>query len=231
MILLIDNYDSFAHNLARYLRQLGQDVQVIRNDEWSVKEVNQSKPDAIVISPGPGTPDGAGICLEVVRQLGQSIPILGICLGHQVICQVFGGEIVRAKPMHGQACIVEHEEHGLFSGIPSPFRVGRYHSLVSESAVVMGPLQVIATVQVETSSSLIMAVAHQELPIVGVQFHPESILTEHGYRLLANFLSSCGIVVQASLVQSLSAQLAEQVQRPAKKTDSFVETLTPHGWS
>jgi anthranilate synthase/aminodeoxychorismate synthase-like glutamine amidotransferase len=184
-VLLIDNYDSFAHNLARYLRELGRSVEVQRNDSRSLAEIERLAPSQIVISPGPCTPDLAGISLEVVRRFAGEIPILGVCLGHQCIGQVFGGRVVRAeRVMHGKTSLVHHHGRGLFAGIRSPFRVTRYHSLVVEPETLPASLEVTA----ESDDGVIMALAHREKPIVGVQFHPEAVLTEHGYDLLRNFL-------------------------------------------
>jgi anthranilate synthase/aminodeoxychorismate synthase-like glutamine amidotransferase len=184
-VLLIDNYDSFAHNLARYLRELGRSVEVQRNDSRSLAEIERLAPSHIVVSPGPCTPDLAGISLDVVRRFAGEIPILGVCLGHQCIGQVFGGRVVRAeRVMHGKTSLVSHGGHGLFAGIRSPFRVTRYHSLVVERQTLPASLEVTA----ESDDGVIMALAHREKPIVGVQFHPEAVLTEHGYDLLRNFL-------------------------------------------
>lgn len=190
MILLIDNYDSFAHNLARYLRQLGGDVLVIRNDEWSVAQIGASRPSAIVMSPGPCTPDEAGICLELVTAFHASIPMLGVCLGHQAICQALGGKIERNRPVHGRASKVHHAGHPLFDAIPSPFAAGRYHSLVAPAGSLPEGMEVLAWSEEER---IVMAVGHRDCPLFGVQFHPESVLTEGGYRLLANFLELAGI--------------------------------------
>ncbi len=190
MILLIDNYDSFAHNLARYLRQLGSEVQVLRNDEWSVAQIEASSPGAIVISPGPCTPDEAGICLELVKHLHPSIPMLGVCLGHQVICQALGGRIVRHSPCHGRVSKITHRGHPLFDLIPSPFAAGRYHSLVARHEDLPDLLDVLALSEHEET---VMAAGHRHSRLFGVQFHPESVLTEFGYRLLANFLDLAGI--------------------------------------
>lgn len=190
MILLIDNYDSFVHNLARYLTRLGQETQVVRNDAIDARGASRLRPAAIVLSPGPCTPAEAGCSLDIVRRLASEVPILGVCLGHQAIAAAFGARIVRAtQPMHGRATQIRHGGSGLFSGLVSPLRVGRYHSLVVEEASLPAELAVTA----RTDDGTIMAIEHRRLPIVGVQFHPESILTEGGYRLLANFLSRAGI--------------------------------------
>ncbi|MCL4141722.1 UNVERIFIED_CONTAM: hypothetical protein GTU68_027354 [Idotea baltica] len=190
MILVIDNYDSFVHNLARYFRQLGCQTKVVRNDEISIAEIRALNPSAIVLSPGPCTPDKAGICLDVVHEFSQTTPILGICLGHQTIVQAFGGKIVLAnEPMHGRSSQVDHLNSPMFAHIKTPFTAGRYHSLVAKSNVVPDEFLVTAT----TADRTIMAVEHRTRPIVGLQFHPESVLTKGGYQLLANFLSVAGL--------------------------------------
>lgn len=190
MILVIDNYDSFVHNLARYFRQLGQETNVRRNDAITIDEIQQLEPDAIVLSPGPCTPTESGVCLEVVRKLQTTVPILGVCLGHQAIVAALGGKVVRSnRPLHGQASQITHNAKGVFRDIPSPMQVGRYHSLVAEAASLPACLRVDA----QTEDGTIMAVSHVSLPVVGVQFHPESVLTEHGYALLANFLRMAGL--------------------------------------
>ena len=188
MIAVIDNYDSFVFNIARYLRQLGAEPQVFRNDAISVSELAALKPEAILLSPGPGTPDDAGISVEVIRRLSGRVPILGICLGHQCIGQAFGGTIARARrPMHGQASQIVHDGLDLFDKIPARFEAGRYHSLIVEFDQSSGsPLNVTA----HSEENEIMAVSHRAWPTYGVQFHPESILTEHGHLLFANFLQS-----------------------------------------
>lgn len=190
MILLIDNYDSFVYNLDRYLQQLGQSTLVVRSDAITVEAINRLSPDAILISPGPKAPDQAGCSMEVVRRLSDKLPILGVCLGHQAIGQAFGGTIVRAEaPMHGKSCLIEHDDSRLFRGLPSPLQVGRYHSLIIDPASLPDCLRVTA----KTAEGIIMAVEHKNLPVFGVQFHPESILTECGYQLLANFLTIAGL--------------------------------------
>ncbi|MCE9528125.1 MAG: aminodeoxychorismate/anthranilate synthase component II [Planctomycetales bacterium] len=185
MILLIDNYDSFVHNLARYFQRLGQETRVVRNDMLSVEDIRRLQPDAIVLSPGPCTPSEAGCSLEVVRQLTGAVPILGVCLGHQTIAAALGGKVVRAKePVHGRSSLVRHIGEGLFAGLPNPLTVGRYHSLVVEEKSL--PPELVVTAR--TDDGVIMALAHRQHPVVGVQFHPESILTCGGYEILANFL-------------------------------------------
>jgi anthranilate synthase/aminodeoxychorismate synthase-like glutamine amidotransferase len=185
MLLLIDNYDSFVHNLARYFDRLGQETEVVRNDSVDVLAVRRLKPEAIVLSPGPCTPREAGVSLELVRELHAEIPMLGVCLGHQVIAEALGGRVIRAsRPVHGQASEIRHNGGGLFHGLPRTLRVGRYHSLVAQPESLTAPLRATAW----TSDGVVMALEHQQLPAFGVQFHPESILTDHGYELLANFL-------------------------------------------
>jgi anthranilate synthase/aminodeoxychorismate synthase-like glutamine amidotransferase len=192
MLLLIDNYDSFVHNLARYFQQLGQGTLVVRNDAIDVVGVRAMGPDALILSPGPGRPPQAGASLELVRRLHRELPILGICLGHQIIAEAFNATIVRAPdPMHGRASIVEHNECGVFNGLPNPLSVGRYHSLVVEEPSLPAELAVTA----RTPHGIVMAIAHQKLPIVGLQFHPESILTDCGYEILAGFLRLAGLAV------------------------------------
>ncbi|HEX3233584.1 MAG TPA: aminodeoxychorismate/anthranilate synthase component II [Gemmatimonadales bacterium] len=185
MILLIDNYDSFVYNLARYVRELGEVPVVRRHDAVTPDEIRGLAPSHIIISPGPCSPAEAGISTEVVRRLGPTVPILGVCLGHQCIGAAYGGEIVRSgRPMHGKTSPIHHRGKGLFTGIPSPFRATRYHSLVIAPASVPPELEITATAE----DGEIMAVQHARFPVFGVQFHPESVLTEHGYRLLDHFL-------------------------------------------
>jgi len=185
MILLIDNYDSFVYNLARYVQELGEEPLVRRHDAVGVDEILGLAPTHIIISPGPCSPAEAGVSTDVVRQVGSRIPILGVCLGHQCIGAAYGGEIVRARvPMHGKTSRIHHTGTGLFAGLPNPFSATRYHSLVIAPASIPPTLQVTAT----SEDGEIMAVQHVEHPVHGVQFHPESVLTEHGYRLLDHFL-------------------------------------------
>jgi len=184
-ITLIDNYDSFTFNLAHYLGALGADVSVWRNDEISVADVLAARPDAIVLSPGPCTPNEAGVCLDLIRAASASTPILGVCLGHQAIGQVFGGDVVRAPlPMHGKLSRISHNARGVFRGINGPFQATRYHSLIVDRATAPAELEITA----ETEDGLIMGVSHRALPVHGVQFHPESILSDHGPLILQNFL-------------------------------------------
>jgi anthranilate synthase/aminodeoxychorismate synthase-like glutamine amidotransferase len=190
MIVLIDNYDSFVHNLARHFVRLGQETMVIRNDALTIPQLRALCPTAIVISPGPKAPADAGCSLALVRELHREIPLLGVCLGHQAIAQALGGKVVRAaEPLHGRASYLEHNGTSVFAGLPSRFRVGRYHSLTVEAESLPVELQVTA----RSEDGQIMACAHSAFPTVGLQFHPESILTEHGYALLANFLRIAGM--------------------------------------
>src|SRR5580704_4580429 len=190
MILLIDNYDSFVYNLARYLREMGCATRVLRNDALSLANVVEMAPRAIVISPGPCTPSRAGISVEVVRSFSERIPILGVCLGHQAIGEAFGCKVVRSPaPVHGMRCRVCHDGTGLFAGLPAPLWAGRYHSLCIEERSLPESLRVTA----RSDDGVIMAVAHETRPLFGVQFHPESVLTESGHRLLSNFLTLAGV--------------------------------------
>lgn len=188
-LLIIDNYDSFTYNLVQYLGELGADVEVVRNDVEPVERLVARAPDGLVISPGPGTPDDAGVSQSCVRAFADvGIPVFGVCLGHQSIGQVFGGRIVRARSiMHGKTSSIEHDDRGVFAGLPRPFEATRYHSLVIEDASRPDVLEVSA----RSEDGEIMGVRHRELPIEGVQFHPESILTSVGKDLLANFLGLC----------------------------------------
>jgi len=190
MILMIDNYDSFTYNLVQYLGELGEDVRVVRNDELSVEQIRKLAPERIVISPGPGTPDQAGVTLEMIAKLGAQIPILGVCLGHQSIGQAFGGKVVRASQiMHGKTSPIHHTGKCVFAALPNPFVATRYHSLIVEKASVPAVLEVTAWTQnADGGVDEIMGFRHKAMPIEGVQFHPESILTEHGHALLRNFI-------------------------------------------
>ena len=189
MILVIDNYDSFTFNLVQYLGELGAELEVVRNDELSVEEIAGRRPERIVISPGPCTPNEAGVAVETIRALGPTIPILGVCLGHQSIGQAYGGEVVRAaKPMHGKTSPIRHTGEGIFLGIPAPLTVARYHSLVIEPSTLPAALEVVAWTDEPGFEAEIQAVRHREYPVWGVQFHPESIASEHGHALLRNFL-------------------------------------------
>jgi anthranilate synthase component II len=184
MIVLIDNYDSFTFNLFHYLGGLGADVVVHRNDKISVADVMALEPDAIVLSPGPCTPNEAGICLDLIAKASPTTPILGVCLGHQAIGQAFGGKVVRATPLHGKVSDISHKSTGVFRGINGPLKATRYHSLVVERASMPSAL----TVNAETADRLVMGLMHESLPVHGVQFHPESIASEHGHLMLRNFL-------------------------------------------
>lgn len=185
MYLLIDNYDSFTYNLLHYLGELGAEVEVRRNDALSADQALALKPQGIVLSPGPCDPDKAGICLELINKAAGLIPILGVCLGHQCIGQAFGGRVVRApKPMHGKVSAISHNGGGVFAGIPSPFTSARYHSLMVERASLPACLEVTA----DSGDGVIQGLAHRTFPVHGVQFHPESIASEHGHHLLRNFL-------------------------------------------
>lgn len=190
MLLMIDNYDSFTYNLVQYFAELGAQVEVHRNDQITLQQIEQLNPEKIVLSPGPCTPNEAGVCLPLLQQFAGRLPILGVCLGHQAIGQAFGGKVIRAKKvMHGKVSDVYHQQSDVFAGLPSPFIATRYHSLVIEQATCPDCFNVTAWTQ-DSHGQLdeIMGVAHKTLPIYGVQFHPESILTQHGHALLANFL-------------------------------------------
>jgi anthranilate synthase component II len=185
MILVIDNYDSFTYNLVQVMGEMGADLHVERNDQITLAEIRAMQPSHIVISPGPGDPDDSGISLEVLREMGATTPILGVCLGHQCIGQVYGGIVSRAPHlMHGKTSMVYHEGDGIFEGLPNPFEATRYHSLIVLEETVPDCL----TVTARTEDGLIMGVQHKQFPVYGVQFHPESILTTHGPRLLRNFI-------------------------------------------
>ncbi len=185
MLLMIDNYDSFTYNLVQYFGELGEDVRTVRNDEITLREIAELNPERICISPGPCTPAEAGVSIPVLQEFGGKIPILGVCLGHQAIGAAFGGKVIRAKQvMHGKTSPITHTDSGVFKGIPSPYTVIRYHSLAIERESLPSCLEVTAW----TEDGEIMGVRHKDLDIQGVQFHPESILTEHGHQLLQNFL-------------------------------------------
>jgi anthranilate synthase/aminodeoxychorismate synthase-like glutamine amidotransferase len=189
MLLMIDNYDSFTYNLVQYLGELGEDVRVFRNDEISVDEVTELRPERIVLSPGPCTPNEAGITLGLIGKLAGRVPILGVCLGHQAIGQAFGGKVVRAKRvMHGKTSQIEHSGQGVFRDLPSGFAATRYHSLVVDRDSIPQCLEITA----QSEDGEIMGVRHREYPVEGVQFHPEAILTEYGHHLLKNFLQGRG---------------------------------------
>jgi anthranilate synthase component 2 len=193
-VLLVDNYDSFTWNIVHYLKELGAAVRVVRNDEISAAEAMATATDAFLISPGPGTPDEAGISIALVHACAEARrPLLGVCLGHQAIARAFGGEISRGAPVHGKTCALEHDGSGLFAALPSPFTAARYHSLVVEEASVPDCLAITAS----TKDAPVMALRHRTLPIHGVQFHPESVASEHGHALLANFLRLAEAAVEA----------------------------------
>jgi anthranilate synthase component 2 len=186
MVLVIDNYDSFTYNLVQYLGELGAEVQVMRNDAVTLDQVVAAKPDHVVISPGPGRPEEAGVTMRVIQRLGETTPILGVCLGHQAIGAVFGGSVVRAQtPMHGKTSTIEHDGRGVFTGMTEPFTASRYHSLVVAEAGWPKDLEISARTR---EDGVVMGLRHRSWPIHGVQFHPESILTGEGHRLLRNFL-------------------------------------------
>jgi anthranilate synthase/aminodeoxychorismate synthase-like glutamine amidotransferase len=190
MILLIDNYDSFVYNLSRYLAELGCETEVVRNDRASIADVRSRSPSAIVLSPGPCTPAEAGLCVDLVRELSETIPMLGVCLGHQAIGGAFGAEIVRApEPVHGRTSMIHHSATGLFTGLPNPLTATRYHSLIVAEKTL--PAELVVTAR--TEGGIPMALQHQSRPLFGVQFHPESVLTMAGHHLLANFLTMAGL--------------------------------------
>lgn len=190
MIVLIDNYDSFVYNLSRYLVEMGCETRVIRNDHTTLAQLRSLDPQAVVVSPGPGAPRQAGISVEVVRELGAHIPMCGVCLGHQAVVAAFGGEIVRSgEPVHGRTSLVHHNGQRLFAGVPNPLQATRYHSLI----VAPDSLPECLDVTARTEDGIVMAVEHRSRPVFGVQFHPESVLTQCGHQLLANFLELSGI--------------------------------------
>jgi anthranilate synthase/aminodeoxychorismate synthase-like glutamine amidotransferase len=200
MILLVDNYDSFVFNLERYLKRLGQQTEVVRNDRVDLTSIAEGRYQAIIISPGPKAPDEAGLSLEIIQRFHKHIPILGVCLGHQAICQAMGATIVRApQAVHGRSSPITFASSRLFEGLPNPFDAARYHSLVAHPNSMPECLQVVGTCPDEHGQPLIMAVEHRSSPLFGVQFHPESILSEVGYRILANFLKIAGAMEQLDL--------------------------------
>jgi anthranilate synthase component II len=190
VLLMIDNYDSFTYNLVQYLGELGHEVRTVRNDQITIEEIGTIAPQCIVLSPGPCTPNEAGVCLDVVQHFADRIPLLGVCLGLQCIGQAFGGRIIHAREvMHGKTSMVAHDGQGVFADLPTPYRCTRYHSLVIDAESLPDCLQVTATVAGDSSGAAqIMGIRHNSLPIEGVQFHPESVLSEHGHRLLDNFV-------------------------------------------
>jgi anthranilate synthase/aminodeoxychorismate synthase-like glutamine amidotransferase len=218
VLLLIDNYDSFVHNLARYFQRLGKETLVVRNDAATVADIRRLAPSAIVISPGPCTPIEAGCSIELVRELHEQTPILGVCLGHQAIAAALGGRIVNAKePRHGRTSLIEHSGKRLFAGLPSPMTVCRYHSLVVDEASLPTSLRVTA----RSDDGAIMALEHASAPLFGVQFHPEATLPEHGYRLMANFLQLAGLPATAD-----PAELADSENRDPIEPE-FVHPARP----
>lgn len=209
MLLLIDNYDSFTYNLARYFREMDCAPHVVRNDAAAVDELMCEPPDAVVISPGPCAPRQAGICLELLRRLPPNVPVLGVCLGHQAIAESLGASITRgSEPFHGRTSIVEHSATRLFDGIPRRFRATRYHSLIVDESTLPAEFAVTA----RTEDGLLMAIEHAERPLFGVQFHPESVLTQDGHRLLSNFLCIAGIPHRLVTLQEVESPLGEPTQ-------------------
>ena len=187
MILLIDNYDSFTYNLVQYIRNIGEELVVFRNDQITLEQISEIHPDYILLSPGPGNPSTAGICLRVVERFYQEIPIFGVCLGQQIIAEAFGGIVKKAKqPMHGKTSMITHDKRSVFDGLPSPLKVTRYHSLVVDEATLPSCLVVTA----RTKDGEIMALRHSDYPVEGVQFHPESIMTENGLQMMRNFFQN-----------------------------------------
>jgi anthranilate synthase/aminodeoxychorismate synthase-like glutamine amidotransferase len=214
MILLLDNYDSFVYNLARYFERLGQATLVVRNDMIDADRVRELKPQAVVLSPGPCAPEQAGASLDVARALHEEIPMLGVCLGHQAIAAALGGRVLRSPaPIHGSASEVFHDGRGIFAQLPSPLKAGRYHSLVVDPTTLPEALEVTA----RTADGLVMAFAHRRYPVVGVQFHPESILTEHGYAMLAQFLQMAGLDVPGR-APTIADERLTAVSRPLPKS-------------
>jgi anthranilate synthase/aminodeoxychorismate synthase-like glutamine amidotransferase len=211
VILLIDNYDSFVFNLERYFRRLGQTTCVLRNDAVDLEKIRREPPTAIVFSPGPCAPPQAGMSLEVARELSSTVPMLGVCLGHQILAEAFGGRVVRsAKPMHGRTSSIEHDGLGVFQQLSSPLRVCRYHSLVVERESLPDCL----TATAHSPDQTLMAFRHRSLPVVGLQFHPEAILTEHGFDLLRNFLRSIGVDAPA-----VASEMPASVHREREQAD------------
>ena len=221
MLLVIDNYDSFVFNLARYFHRLGQETTVIRNDAIDIEAIRTMQPAGIILSPGPCTPSEAGCCLEVVKAFYEHLPILGVCLGHQTIAAALGGEVVKApEPMHGRTSLIRHNQQGIFAEVPDPLTVCRYHSLVVSEASLPDCLQVTA----RTEDDVIMAVEHRTLPVVGLQFHPEAILTEGGYQLLSAWLKRAGLPSPAEL-PSYQDELPSSPENPGSSTPGVPVTF------
>ncbi len=215
MIILIDNYDSFTYNLVHYLGELGAVCDVHRNDQITVAEIFSKKPKAIVLSPGPCDPDQAGICLELVKEAGSKIPMLGVCLGHQTMGQVYGGKVIRAKElMHGKVCDIHNTGKSVFSGLPKVFSATRYHSLVVERESLPKSL----TITAKTKDGLIMGLEHKKHPVHGVQFHPESIASEHGHAILDNFLKIAAIKRTKKAAQMPKKPANKNLKNPSKKS-------------
>jgi para-aminobenzoate synthetase component 2 len=214
-LLVIDNYDSFVYNLVQYVGELGATVEVVRNDKVDANDVARGSYDGVLVSPGPGHPRSAGNCLEIIRYCAQvDLPMLGICLGHQALGEAFGADVVSAPELlHGRSSVVEHDATGVFAGLPNPMIAGRYHSLVVEATTLPACFEVTAT-----SGRLIMGMRHVSAPLEGVQFHPESVLTQHGYRLLANWLTTCGspsATERAEQLVAVSESIRKSLPEPA----------------
>ncbi|GGK35052.1 aminodeoxychorismate/anthranilate synthase component II [Pilimelia terevasa] len=206
-VLVIDNYDSFVYNIVQYLGQLGAECDVRRNDEVTVAEVGRSGADGVLLSPGPGTPARAGVCLDVVRECADSVPIFGVCLGHQAIGEAYGGVVDRAPELlHGKTSLVRHTGAGVLAGLPDPFTATRYHSLAVSPETLPDELEVTG----RTDSGVVMAMRHRSLPLEGVQFHPESVLTEGGHLMLANWLAACGLPAALERAPALAAEVEDR---------------------
>jgi para-aminobenzoate synthetase component 2 len=208
-LLVVDNYDSFVYNLVQYVGELGATVEVVRNDKIGASQVSSSRYDGVMVSPGPGYPVSAGNCLEIIRRCGdEGVPMLGICLGHQALGEAYGADVVPAPELlHGRSSAVVHQSQGVFAGLPQPMIAGRYHSLVVDATTLPDCFEVTAT-----SEGLVMGIRHTSAPLEGVQFHPESVLTQHGYRLLANWLERCGSDVAIERSEDL-VEVSEAVRR------------------
>ncbi len=226
MILLIDNYDSFVFNLARYFEELGFETDVVRNDALGVDDVRSMTPQAVILSPGPCTPAEAGICVDLVRELSDDVPLLGVCLGHQAIAAAYGASIIRApEPVHGRTSLISHEGNRLFDGLPNPYRVTRYHSLTVEENSLPASLNVTA----RTNDGLVMAFEHRTSPVFGVQFHPEAVLTQSGHQLLKNFLNAAGLPVATDIdASALGDALGSEGLGP--EIASSVSNTPPADW-